>query len=115
MSTIQALSASRQLRFHQLLVAARTTVLSDALSDALTTIDPNALRSQLATYVPEDVQQILAAAGIRDEYVFPTTIVLEKNQHCWVITGSYLACRKSRSTPAMAAGVDSKAWNSVAY
>jgi hypothetical protein len=76
--SIQALSASRQLRFHQLLVAARKTVLGDALSDALTAIDPNVLRSQLATYVPEDVQQILAAAGIRDEYVFPTTIVLEQ-------------------------------------
>jgi XcyI restriction endonuclease len=75
---IQSLSPSRQLRFHQLLVAARKTVLADALSDALTIIEPNVLRSQLAGYVPSDVQQILAAAAIRDEYVFPTTVVLEK-------------------------------------
>ena len=75
---IQALSASRQLRFHQLLVAARKTVLGDALSDTLRTIDPNALRSDLATYVPADVQRILAAAAIRDEYIFPTTVILER-------------------------------------
>jgi hypothetical protein len=75
---IMSLSASRQLRFHQLLVAARKTVLGDALSDTLVTIDPNDLKSQLAAYVPTDVQQVLAAAGVRDEYLFPTPIVLEQ-------------------------------------
>ena len=35
------------------------------------------LKTQLMTYVPADVQQILAAAGVRDEHVFPTPIVLE--------------------------------------
>jgi len=75
---LETLSPSRQLRFHQLLVAARNTVLADALSDVLKSIDPNTLRSELAKNIPRDVQQILAAAAIRDEYVFPTTVVLER-------------------------------------
>jgi hypothetical protein len=49
----------------------------DALSDVLGRIDPNTLKMQLTTYVPADAQQILAAAGVRDEHVFPTPIVLE--------------------------------------
>lgn len=74
---IQPLSASRQVRFHQLLVAARKTLLADALSETLASIDPNDLKSQMRTYAPGDVQRILASAGIRDEFVFPTPIVLE--------------------------------------
>lgn len=35
------------------------------------------LRRQLGEIVPDDASAILAAAGIRDEYVFPTPIVLE--------------------------------------
>jgi hypothetical protein len=69
--------ASRQVRFHQLLVAARKTWLSDALSEALAVIDPATLKKQVTEYVPAESQQILAAAGIRDEHVFPTPIVLE--------------------------------------
>jgi XcyI restriction endonuclease len=69
--------ASRQVAFHQLLVSARKTWLIDALSDALSHIDPIELKKQLLTYVPTDVQQILAGAGIRDEHVFPTPIILE--------------------------------------
>jgi hypothetical protein len=76
-SEIQPLSASRQLRFHQLLVAARKTVLGDALSGALAVIDQDTLRTQLGNYVPKDVQKILAVARIRDEYVFPAPIVLQ--------------------------------------
>ena len=49
----------------------------DALSDVLGRVDPNTLKMQLTTYVPTDAQQILAAAGVRDEHVFPTPIVLE--------------------------------------
>ena len=49
----------------------------DALSETLGRVDPNVLKTQLMTYVPADVQQILAAAGVRDEHVFPTPIVLE--------------------------------------
>src|SRR5262245_27774261 len=69
--------ASRQVAFHQLLVSARKAWLIDALSEVLSQIDPMELKSQLLTYVPTDAQQILAGAGIRDEHVFPTPIILE--------------------------------------
>lgn len=72
-----ALSASRQVSFHQLLVGARKTYLIDALSEALGRVDPDALREQLGVYVPSDVQQVLAMAGVRDEHVFPTPVLLE--------------------------------------
>ncbi|MBI3329922.1 MAG: XcyI family restriction endonuclease [Nitrospinae bacterium] len=75
--TIKVPSASRQIVFHQLLVAARKTWLMDALSDALGHVDPKVLKRQLSKYVPTDAQQILAAAGVRDEHVFPTPIILE--------------------------------------
>jgi hypothetical protein len=51
--------------------------LSDALSEALARVDPAVLKSQITTIVPAHAQQILAAAGVRDEHVFPTPIVLE--------------------------------------
>jgi len=70
-------SPSRQVRFHQLLVAARKSWLMDALTEALNTADPNLVKSQLSTYVPADAQTALAAAGIRDEHVFPVPAVLE--------------------------------------
>lgn len=49
----------------------------DALSETLSRIDPNVLKTELTMYVPSDVQQVLAAAGIRDEHVFPTPLILE--------------------------------------
>jgi hypothetical protein len=70
-------SAARQISFHQLLVAARKTWLSDALSETLQRVDPAILKTELGQYVPSDVQQILAGAGIRDEYVFPVPSLLE--------------------------------------
>lgn len=70
-------SASRQVRFHHLLVAARKTWLVDALGEALRTVDPITLKTQLGEYIPEDVQKILAVAGVRDEHIFPTPVVLE--------------------------------------
>jgi len=70
-------SPSRQISFHQLLVAARKTWLSDALSDALKKSNPKDLKHQLSAYVPADVQQTLAGAGIRDEHVFPVPALLE--------------------------------------
>jgi hypothetical protein len=72
------LSASRQVIFHQMLVAARRTVLVDALSEALAEINPNLLKKQITKFVPADVQQILAASGIRDEHVFPLPKLLEE-------------------------------------
>lgn len=76
MTAIKAPSASRQVQFHQLLVAARTLWLGDALRETLATIDPEALSSELALYVPKEARQVLAAAGIRDEEVFPTPLIL---------------------------------------
>lgn len=74
---IKVFSASRQAGFHQLLVAARKSWLKDSLKEALRKAPPKAVRSQISTYVPADVQQILAEAGVRDEYVFPVPAVLE--------------------------------------
>ena len=68
---------SRQIGFHQLLVAARKKYFIDALSDALGSLDPKKIKEQIAKYVPPDVQKRLAAAGLRDEYVFPVPAVLE--------------------------------------
>jgi hypothetical protein len=69
--------ASRQTAFHLLLVGARRTLLIDALSEAVGKIDPTGLSDQLSQYAPRDARQILAGAGIRDEHVFPTPLVLE--------------------------------------
>ena len=49
----------------------------DALGEALAQIDPTVLKRELSTYLPTDVQRILAAAGIRDEHIFPTPIILK--------------------------------------
>jgi hypothetical protein len=68
---------SRQVGFHDLLVAARQTVLKDALRAALLSVDPDEVKRELSTYAPRDAQRILAGAGIRDEEVFPTPVVLE--------------------------------------
>jgi XcyI restriction endonuclease len=69
-------SAARQVRFYQLLVAARKQWFIDALSEALGQVDQNIIKEQIRDYVPADVQKILAAAGLRDEYVFPVPAVI---------------------------------------
>ena len=69
--------ATRQVTFHELLLAARRTWTIDALSSVLASVDPQMVKSQLLIYVPMDVQQTLARLGIRDEHVFPTPVVLE--------------------------------------
>jgi len=71
------LSPSRQVIFHQMLVAARKTALMDALSLTLGELDPGLVKEQISLFVPKDVQKVLAAAGIRDEHVFPVPAVLE--------------------------------------
>jgi hypothetical protein len=76
--SLKAPSASRQVGFHQLLVAARKKYFMDALSEALSTLDPNQVKDQIARYVAADVQKLLAAAGLRDEYVFPVPAVIEQ-------------------------------------
>ncbi|MGH7828273.1 MAG: XcyI family restriction endonuclease [Candidatus Binatia bacterium] len=75
--TIKIPAASRQVAFHQLLVAARKTWLMDALAEALAGIEPATLKGELSVFIPGDVQRVLAAAGIRDEHVFPTPAILE--------------------------------------
>lgn len=61
-----------------MLVAARKTVLMDALSEVLSQLEPTVTKKQILAYVPADTQKILAAAGIRDEHIFPVPSVLEK-------------------------------------
>jgi hypothetical protein len=74
---IKSPSPSRQIAFHQQLVAARKSWLMGALAEALSVADPGVVKEQLATYMPPDVQKILAATGVRDEHVFPVPVVLE--------------------------------------
>lgn len=69
--------ASRQVSFHQLLVAARKKFFVDALSEALGALDPQTVKAQLGEYVAADAQKLLAAAGLRDEYVFPVPAVIK--------------------------------------
>lgn len=69
--------ASRQVTFHQLLVAARKKFFMDALAEALGTLDPSKVKQQIDQYVPADVQKLLASAGLRDEYVFPVPVLIE--------------------------------------
>ena len=49
----------------------------DALSDALGKVEQPTVQQQISEYVPGDVRKILAAAGLRDEYVFPVPAVIE--------------------------------------
>jgi hypothetical protein len=63
--------------FHQLLVAARKKFLVDALSEALGMINQGEIKAQIAQYVPGDVQRLLAASGMRDEYVFPVPSIIK--------------------------------------
>jgi hypothetical protein len=61
-----------------MLVAARKTVLLDALSEALGELDQSTAKREILVYVPADIQKLLAASGIRDEHIFPLPAVLEK-------------------------------------
>ncbi|MGH9791172.1 MAG: XcyI family restriction endonuclease [Candidatus Acidiferrales bacterium] len=76
-SSCKAPSASRQLAFHHLLVAARKTWLFDALKEISGSLDPAELKEQGSKFIPKASQKVLAAAGIRDEHVFPLPLVLE--------------------------------------
>jgi hypothetical protein len=69
--------ASRQVSFHQLLVAARKRVLLDALSEALGVVDPAVIKDEISQFIPAEVQKTLAAMGIRDEFVFPLPAVIK--------------------------------------
>jgi hypothetical protein len=68
---------SKQIAFHQLLVAARATILHGALADALENADPDIVGRQISRLSPAAARKVLARAGIRDEHVFATPAVLE--------------------------------------
>lgn len=69
---------TRQLSFHLLLVEARKTVFLEALQAVLGRVDLNQVNAELARFAPADARALLVAAGIRDEYVFLTPVVLEQ-------------------------------------
>ncbi len=76
--TLNPPSLAKQVRFYQLLVAARKQWFIDALSAALGQVDQKIVKDQIGTLIPADIQRILAAAGLRDEYVFPVPVIIEK-------------------------------------
>ncbi|HEY6349503.1 MAG TPA: XcyI family restriction endonuclease [Candidatus Angelobacter sp.] len=59
-----------------MLVAARQQWFVDALSEALRQLDQDVIKKQLSRYVSAEAQRTLAAAGIRDEFVFPVPAVI---------------------------------------
>jgi len=65
------------VQFYQLLVAARKQWFMGALSETLARVDQAVVKEQSVRYVPAEAQRTLAAAGIRDEHVFPLPAVLE--------------------------------------
>lgn len=71
-------TSTRQVVFYQLLVAARKQWFLDALSGVLGKLDQDAVKAQITEYVPAKPQKTLAAAGLRDEHVFPVPVVLEE-------------------------------------
>ncbi|HKZ13589.1 MAG TPA: XcyI family restriction endonuclease [Solirubrobacterales bacterium] len=59
-------------------MAARKTVLIEALREAVGEVAPAAIKEEISSIVPEAAQQLLAQAGIRDEDVFPVPSILRK-------------------------------------
>jgi hypothetical protein len=49
----------------------------DALSETLGDLSQDSVKQQIGEYMPADVQKLLAAAGLRDEHVFPVPAVIE--------------------------------------
>jgi hypothetical protein len=75
-TTMKVPGVTRQLAFHQLLVAARKNWLVDALNEALAVVEPELVKSETLKYAPKDALKIIASANIRDEHIFPTPAVL---------------------------------------
>lgn len=75
---IEVPEPTRQIAFHELLVAARKTVLKDALRAAVARLPQATVKQELAEFVPPEAQKLLALAGIRDEEVFPIPSVLRE-------------------------------------
>jgi XcyI restriction endonuclease len=72
-------SAERQISFHQLLLGARTNWLLPALREALGKVDQAQVGAELSTFAPSDARRVLAAAGIRDEFVFPVPSIIHES------------------------------------
>ncbi|MBZ5569680.1 MAG: XcyI family restriction endonuclease [Acidobacteriia bacterium] len=49
----------------------------DALTDALGQLEQTVVKEQIGKCVPPGAQKALAAAGLRDEFLFPVPAVLE--------------------------------------
>lgn len=77
LKSVKPPAATRQLAFHQLLLAARNKWTLNALLQVAGRLDPSIVRQQIAKYVPVEAQQVLARAGLREEHVFPLPVVLE--------------------------------------
>lgn len=60
-------SPSKQVRFHQLLLAARKTWLVDALRETVADLDPAVVSDEMAQFAPKATRALLAQSGIRDE------------------------------------------------
>lgn len=69
---------SRQLYVHQMLVVARESILHGPLLEALGHVDPDTLSAEIKRYGPKAARQILQGAGVRDELVFATPVVLQQ-------------------------------------
>lgn len=68
----------------------------EALSEALGRLDPATVKSQVMEYVPTNAQKVLAAAGLRDEHIFPLPAVLQEKPS---LVGYYrLLLRASQKT-----------------
>ena len=67
---------AKQIGLQQLLTASRSTVLRQAVADALAISDPADVARDLDACASAESRQVLAAAGIRDEFVFATPTVL---------------------------------------
>ena len=72
------LSATKQLEFHPLLVAARKTKLAPAVSDAAEQCDHALLRRQIIEFGDREVLRRAARVGIRDEHVVATPCLLKQ-------------------------------------
>ncbi len=59
-------------------MGARKTVLKDALREAVAAVDPDVVGAEIAEYAPRKARTILAKAGLRDEEIFPTPVVLRE-------------------------------------
>jgi len=73
---LQSPDPTRQIDAHLLLLGFRKTFLADAMKEAMSRVNLEQLQSQLSEFVPAKARQILAIAGIRDEQIFPTPVLL---------------------------------------